>query len=107
MQQDIRWKQRFDNYLRALTQLNKFIAKGELNELEIQGLIQSFEYTYELAWNVMKDFLREKGNQNIFGSRDAISETFKLGIITDGEGWMNMFKDRNQTTHTYNELISN
>lgn len=107
MVEDIRWKQRFENYCRALTQLSKFIQKGELNEMEIQGIIHSFEYTYELAWNVMKDFLKEKGNHNIFGSRDAISESFKLGIIVDGEGWMNMFKDRNQTTHTYNEEVVN
>lgn len=107
MEQDVRWKQRFENYEKALSQLTKFIEKGDLNELELQGIIQSFEYTYELAWNVMKDFLKFKGNQNVFGSRDAITESFKNGIITDGEGWMNMFKDRNQTSHTYNEEVVN
>mgnify|MGYP006249033767 FL=1 len=99
----VRWKQRFHNYQKALSQLQKFIDKGDLNELEEQGLIQAFEYTYELAWNVMKDFFKEKGVQNIFGSRDAITEAFKQDIITDGECWMNMIKDRNQTSHTYNE----
>jgi len=107
MNLDIRWIQRFENFNKALAQLSKFIEKGELNELEMQGIIQSFEYTYELAWNVMKDFLKEKGNQNIFGSRDAITESYKLGLIADGEGWMNMFKDRNQTSHTYNEEVVN
>lgn len=88
-------------------QLTKFIDKGELNELKLQGLIQSFEYTFELAWNVMKDFLKERGNQNIYGSRDAITESFKYGIISNGEGWMSMFKDRNKTSHTYNEEVVN
>jgi len=101
--QDIRWKQRFANYTKALTQLRKFIDKGELNELEEQGVIQAFEYTYELAWNVIRDYLREQGNQNIHGSRDAIREAFNLELISDGEGWMDMLKDRNLTAHTYNE----
>lgn len=102
-QPDIRWIQRFDNYQRALSQLRKFINKGELNELEEQGLIQAFEYTHELAWNVLKDYLLAKGSQPIHGSRDATREAFKLDIIHDGETWMDMIKDRNQTSHTYNE----
>ena len=100
---DIRWVQRFDNYQRALTQLTKFIDKGELNELEEQGLIQAFEYTHELAWNVLRDYLREQGNPNIYGSRDATREAFKLELIQDGDSWMDMIRDRNRTTHTYNQ----
>jgi nucleotidyltransferase substrate binding protein (TIGR01987 family) len=103
MNEDIRWKQRFSNYQKALNQLQKFIDKGELSELEEQGLIKSFEYTYELAWNTLKDFLEFKGQSDIFGSRDAIRKAFQLGIIEDGEGWMDMLKSRNKTSHTYNE----
>lgn len=104
---DIRWQQRFANYKKALAQLTKFIDKGDLNELEEQGLIQAFEYTYELAWNVLKDFLIDQGNKNIFGSRDAIREAFSVGLIDDGETWMDMFVDRNKTSHTYNEETAN
>lgn len=100
---DIRWVQRFDNYQRALAQLTKFIDKGELNELEEQGLIQAFEYTHELAWNVLRDYLREQGNPNIYGSCDATREAFKLELIQDGDSWMDMIRDRNRTTHTYNQ----
>lgn len=103
MKEDIRWQQRFANYQKALSQLRKFIAKGELSELEEQGLIKSFEYTYELAWNTLKDFLEFKGQSGIYGSRDAIRKAFQLGIIEDGEGWMDMLKSRNKTSHTYNE----
>lgn len=100
---DVRWKQRLENYQRALAQLKKFMARDVLNELEEQGLIQSFEYTHELAWNVLKDYLVSQGNQLIHGSRDATREAFKLDIVKDGEGWMDMIRDRSQTSHTYNE----
>lgn len=103
MNQDIRWKQRFANYQNALAQLTKFIDKGELNELEEQGLIQAFEYTHELAWNVLRDYLLEKGHQNIHGSRDATRAAFKLDLIEDGDSWMDMIRDRNRTSHTYNQ----
>jgi nucleotidyltransferase substrate binding protein (TIGR01987 family) len=106
--QDIRWKQRFKNYSKALLQLNKFFIKGnELNELERQGMIKSFEYTYELAWNTIKDFYESQGEQTLQGSRDAIQLAFKRTLISNGEGWMEMLKDRNRTSHVYNEEIAN
>ncbi|MEA2103444.1 MAG: nucleotidyltransferase substrate binding protein [Candidatus Cloacimonadota bacterium] len=104
--QDIRWKQRFSNYKKALFQLKKFIDKNELSNLEKQGLIKSFEYTYELAWNTMKDFLEYQGTQDIIGSRDTLRIAFKTGIIADAETWMDMLKSRNRTSHTYNEEIA-
>jgi nucleotidyltransferase substrate binding protein (TIGR01987 family) len=103
---DIRWIQRFTNYKKALSQLEKFIAKGKLNELEEQGLIQAFEYTHELAWNVLRDYLREMGHINLYGSRDATREAFKLELIQDGETWMDMINDRNRTSHTYNQATA-
>ena len=103
MSEEIRWQQRFSNFNKALTQLQKFIDKGELSELEAQGLVKAFEYTYELAWNTIKDFLEFSGQSDIYGSRDAIRKGFQLGLITDGDGWMDMLKSRNQTSHTYNE----
>ena len=104
---DIRWEQRFSNYQKALFQLNKFIDKGKLSELEKQGLIKSFEYTYELAWNTIKDFLEYQGITDIIGSRDTFREAFKVGIITDAETWLDMLKSRNRTSHPYNEEIAN
>ena len=103
---NIRWKQRFANYLKALSQLSRFIEKGDLNELEKQGLIQSFEYTYELAWNVIKDFYEYQGMTDIQGSRDAIRTAFKMGLIDDGNGWMQMIGSRIKSSHTYNEEIA-
>jgi nucleotidyltransferase substrate binding protein (TIGR01987 family) len=103
MEEDIRWKQRLVNYQKALRQLHKFIAKGQLNELEEQGLIQAFEFTHELAWNVMKDYFEYQGTTSITGSRDATREAFQRGLVQDGAQWMEMIKSRNQSSHTYNE----
>jgi nucleotidyltransferase substrate binding protein (TIGR01987 family) len=75
--------------------------------LEKEGLIQRFEYTYELAWKVMKDYLEYQGITGITGSRDAIREAFQKELINDGENWMNMIKSRNQTIHLYNEATAN
>jgi nucleotidyltransferase substrate binding protein (TIGR01987 family) len=104
--QDIRWRQRFENYRKAVRQLTRFIEKGELNEFEEQGLIQSFEYTYELAWNTLKDLFEQQGESNILGSRDAFQLAFKRGLIENGELWMDMVKNRSLTSHTYNEAIA-
>ena len=104
--QDIRWKQRFDNYAKALRQLTKFIEKGELNDMEQQGLIQCFEYSYELAWNTIKDLFETQGEMSIIGSRDAFRLAFQRGLIEDGETWMEMIKSRVLTSHTYNEDIA-
>ena len=82
------------------------LEKGDLNELEKQGLIQSFEYTYDLAWNVIKDFYEYQGITDIQGSRDAIRIAFKMGLIEDGKGWMQMIGSRIKSSHTYNEDIA-
>ncbi|GGH15996.1 nucleotidyltransferase substrate binding protein [Mucilaginibacter phyllosphaerae] len=100
---DIRWIQRFSNYRKALNQLEKFILKGDLSELEEQGLIKAFEYTYELAWNTLKDYLEYQGITNIIGSRDVIREAFKSELIVNGDSWMQMLQSRNLTSHSYNE----
>jgi len=107
MSQDIRWKQRFSNYKKALLQLQSAVAlseERELSLLEKQGLIQGFEYTHELAWKTMKDFLEYRGStEQIYGSKDASRQAFGLGLISNGEEWMQMVKSRNLTSHTYDE----
>jgi len=107
--EDIRWQQRFSNFRKALNQLENAIIiqnERELTELEKQGLIQAFEFTHELAWNTLKDFFEYQGNTSITGSRDAIREAFNKGIIKNGEGWMDMIRSRNKSSHTYNEEVA-
>jgi len=104
--EDIRWQQRLANYNRALYQLESAVQLAReraLSDLEKQGLIQAFEFTHELAWNVMKDYFVYQGQNLITGSRDAIRAAFNNGLIDDGEAWMNTIKSRNKTSHTYNE----
>ena len=104
-EKDIRWTQRFNNYKKALLTLKSAIDlsyKRELSDLEKQGMIQGFEFTHELCWKTIKDFINEKGNQNIYGSKDATREAFNLGLISNGENWMEMIESRNQSSHTYN-----
>lgn len=103
---DIRWIQRLNNFIKALSQLERAVNlanKRALSELEEQGLIQAFEFTHELAWNTLKDFLYERGNKEIYGSKDASRAAFKYGIIQNGEIWMDMILSRNKSSHTYNE----
>lgn len=102
-QLDVRWKQRFSNFRKALKRLSAFIEKDDLSELETQGLIKSFEYTYELAWNTMKDLYEAQGEAGIQGSRDAIRLAFRRGLVEDGEGWMAMIQSRIDTAHCYSE----
>ena len=118
---DIRWEQRFSNYRKALKKLTEAIdyVKNNLKDHEIdiengnadevledivkEGLIQRFEYTYEMAWNVMKDYALYQGNSEISGSRDAIRYAFSSNLISNGDLWMDMIKSRIKTSHTYNE----
>ena len=105
MYDDIRWKQRLANFRKAFGRLDEAVLlsrKRALSDLERQGLIQAFEFTHELAWNLMKDWFDYQGNNDISGSRDATREAFRMGLIQDGETWMEMIKSRNQSSHTYN-----
>ena len=102
---DIRWLQRFDNFQRALLVLERGVRlaqRRELSELEQQGLIQGFEFTHELAWNLLKDFLTHQGIAGVVGSRDATRLAFQNNLISDGDTWMAMIRSRNQSSHTYN-----
>lgn len=108
--QDIRWVQRLDSFSRALVQLDRaaaLAAERKLSELEQQGLIQAFEFTHELAWKTMKDFIEERGaSVEIFGSKDATREAFRLGLIENGEIWMAMIVSRNRSSHTYDRATA-
>ena len=83
--QDIRWVQRFDNFKRAFVRLTvaaELAKQRKLSELEEQGLIQAFEFTHELAWNTLKDFLASRGTTKVYGSKDATREAFACLLYT-------------------------
>ena len=107
---DIRWIQRFDNFKRAFARLSEasvLADQRDLSDLERQGLIQAFEFTHELAWNTLKDFLSSRGSSDKrYGSRDATRAAFAAGLIEDGEAWMKMIAHRNESSHTYNDEVA-
>lgn len=107
--QDIRWVQRFNHFGKAFAQLKEahdLAEKRPLSKLEEQGLIQALEFTHEMAWNTLKDFLVSRGARELYGSRDVTREAFQAGLIENGEAWMDMIKSRNLTAHTYNEKVA-
>ena len=105
MQEDIRWKQRFDNFDRAFTLLRTALqscALDDFSDLEQEGIIQRFEYSFELAWKTMKDYLENSGVAlSPVTPRAVIKEAFAAKMIDDGDGWIAMMLDRNQLSHTY------
>jgi nucleotidyltransferase substrate binding protein (TIGR01987 family) len=106
---DIRCKQRLHSFRKAFGQLGSAVniaKERDLTDLERQGLIQAFEFTHELAWNTLKDFLESRGETGIYGSKDATRKAFAAGLIEDGDTWMDMIQNRNRSSHTYNEAIA-
>ncbi len=106
---DIRWIHRLDHFVKAFSQLKEAVdlaKERRLSRLEEQGLIQAFEYTHELAWKTLKDFLEYLGAPHLYGSKDATREAFRSGLIENGEAWMDMINSRNLTTHTYDEITA-
>ena len=106
---EIRWIQRFNHFTKAFDRLKEAVElarQRQLSKLEEQGLIQAFEFTHELAWNTLKDFLEDRGAQNLYGSKDTTREAFKTGLIENGEAWMDMITSRNLTSHTYDEATA-
>jgi nucleotidyltransferase substrate binding protein (TIGR01987 family) len=101
--EDIRWKQRFQNYEKSLKYLEDALDIKRPDIIQRAGIIQFFEMTFELAWNTMKDYLEEEGFLNLNSPRDAIKKAFEIDLIIDGHAWLKALEDRNLTSHTYDE----
>jgi len=102
---DIRWKQRFENFQKALGLLREALADVEaLSQLEKEGAIQRFEFTYELAWKTVKDYLVHQGVAlEQITPRTVVKQAFAAKIIRDGQLWIDMLRWRNMMSHTYDE----
>lgn len=105
---DTRWIQRLESFTRALEEVRDAVdTRGErpLSRLEAMGLIQAFEFTYELGWKLLKDYLEYQGVADLVGSRDTVREAVTRGLLSESEGsvWMTMLQDRNRTSHLYDE----
>ncbi len=100
---DIRWIQRFSNYRKALKKLGEAVDILDMSELEQEGLIQRFEYTYELAWKTMQDIVRERNPDFTGGPGHVLEQSVEEGLIQDLDGWKSMKASREKTSHTYDE----
>lgn len=104
---DTRWKQRMENFTKAYNKLSEAISLyPHLNDIEKEGMVQRFEYTFELAWKTLKDYLESKGEIEKF-PRDVIKKAFETQLITEGELWLEMLDNRNRMAHTYDETNFN
>jgi nucleotidyltransferase substrate binding protein (TIGR01987 family) len=102
--QDIRWKQRFSNFSRALSLLREAMEEDvfSLKQLEKEGIIQRFEYTFELAWKVLKDKMEFDGIVlDQISPKAVVRQAFAAKYINDPDTWLKMIGDRNLMSHTY------
>lgn len=105
--QDIRWKQRFQNYEKVFKRLSHAIEVVKAtpdDDLLQSGLVQTYEYTFELAWKTLKDYLTLEGFE-VRSPRETIRQGFQSGYIMNGEDWLQALADRNLTTHIYDDEI--
>ncbi|MBI4126888.1 MAG: nucleotidyltransferase substrate binding protein [Deltaproteobacteria bacterium] len=102
---DVRWKQRFSNFKKALNQFEEAVGQETQVRLAQEGLIQRFEYTFELAWKCLQDLLQERGLIDIRGPKPVLEQAFQDGLISDGVLWMEMLRARNEASHIYDEKI--
>jgi nucleotidyltransferase substrate binding protein (TIGR01987 family) len=100
---DIRWQQRFQNFSTAMHHLDNALAIPEPDFLQKAGIIQFFEMSFELAWNLVKDYLEDEGFADVKSPRSALKKAFEVGLLSDGHLWMEMLANRNLTAHTYDE----
>ncbi len=108
MEQDVRWIQRYDSFRRACARVTEITESGktpaQLSELEQEGLVQRFEYTYELAWKVLQDLLKFRGYDDFVpGPNGVLRKAFESGLISGHDAWRRMAKARTTPAHTYNE----
>ena len=104
MNPDTRWKQRFQNFEKGFFLLREAVENGpgSLNKLEQEGVIQRFEYTFELAWKSMKDYLEENGVVIApITPRQVVKDAFAAKLIEDGQIWIDMLNHRNLLSHPY------
>ena len=103
---DIRWKQRFENYDKALGRLNEAltaVGKEPGNHLYEMATIQAFEFTIELGWKLLKDYLQFQGVKEMPLPREIVRQAFQAQLVTDGQTWIEMLEARNKTSHTYDD----
>jgi nucleotidyltransferase substrate binding protein (TIGR01987 family) len=103
---DIRWQQRQQNFDHALHYLGEALAIPEPDVTQRAGIIQFFEMSFELAWKMVKDYLEQEGFVELNSPRGVLKKGFEVGLVHDGQGWLEILRDRNLMAHTYDEATA-
>jgi nucleotidyltransferase substrate binding protein (TIGR01987 family) len=103
---DVRWKQRLQNFEKAMADLDAALDLSDPDRFQRAGLVQFFEMSFELAWKTLKDYLEFQGHQDVSSPRSALKMAFQTGLVLDGHAWMKALEDRNLTSHVYDEAIA-
>jgi nucleotidyltransferase substrate binding protein (TIGR01987 family) len=103
--QDVRWKLRLKNLTKAFIRLKSACAQEKYSDLELAGLVQTFQLTFELCWKTLKDLLLFEGYE-VNSPRETIKKAFELSLISDTERWFNALENRNVLCHMYDEPMA-
>jgi nucleotidyltransferase substrate binding protein (TIGR01987 family) len=106
MEEQKRWQQRLEDFDKAIARLEKALKKDSFEELEKDGVIQRFEFIFELAWKTLKDYLEDQGFTDVVSPKQALRKAFETGLITNDELWLQMQEDRNKMSHLYDQAES-
>ena len=101
-----RWQQRLKDFEKSAARLKEAASKKEFSDLEKDGVIQRFEFTFELAWKTLKDYLESQGFSGIASPKKALQKSFSMDLASDGNVWINMLEDRNRMSHLYSRAAS-
>ena len=100
-------KQKSKDFESALQRLEEGLQVPGKDSLAIDGIIQRFEFTFEISWKLMKAFMEEEGIMGVcLSPKTTVRQAFKRELIIDGQGWIDMIMDRNRTSHIYDENMS-
>lgn len=101
-----RWQQRLGDLGKASQRLKEALAKDSFEDLEKDGVIQRFEFTFELAWKTLKNYLEDQGVIEVSFPKNVLRKAFQDNLIEDGDLWLQMLEDRNLLSHVYEQTVS-
>ena len=105
MSNENRWLQRLQNLNKAFKRLGDACTQDDYSELEVAGLVQTYEFTFELCWKTLKDKLTFEGYE-VNSPREVIKKAFEMELLTDVDQWLEALESRNLFSHTYDNAIA-
>ena len=106
MEQKTRWQQRLEDFEKASARLDEGLDREAFEELEKDGVVQRFEFTFELAWKTLKDYLEDHGVVDVNNPKNVLRKAFQENLFIDDALWLRMLDDRNSLSHVYKQEMS-